>query len=297
MLSVLSIFSLAVAINLIEIFSTNVDNNNEENKKEGFDHVKALFIVISEFFFSVIMIFDKWVMTNKFFCPFKVCIYLGTVEFIYSLVGLIIVSFIHCQEDDERCKIEDSHGRNYFDNFFVFLDEVKSNPHKEIGLFLLYIFLMGIYNVFLVITVKYFTPTHSMITIVIGKFARYLNSYWSESTETQTTLEGVPAFITTWLYIIIFFLLNVYLEIFELNFCNLNYNTFYNINKRSNEESKSGMRTMRLLSVDLDDEQDECGDANDSKNEPRKKFSRGTSEDSNENWSNEYSSTTFYQKK
>ncbi len=287
MLSVLSIFFLAITINLIEMFSTE----STKNEKEGFNYTKALLIIISEFIFSVIMTFDKWLMTNKFFSAYKVCISLGIVEFFISLINLIIVSFIPCSFND-KCPILYK-GNYYIDNIFAFFDDILKDLAKQIFLLFVYIVLMGTYNVFLVITVKYFTPTHAMITIIIGKFARYLNSYWSESRETQITIEGIPAFFTVLAYVIIFFFLLVYLEIIELNCFNLNYNTFYNINKRSHKESVSGMKTMRLLSHEGSeqdyDEEEISNSASINRNHIR------NNQESSEYISNEYSST-YYKK-
>ena len=84
-----------------------------------------------------------------------------------------------------------------------------------------------IFNLFSLITNKYYTPSHIILLLVIGEC--------QFAFETEENSELILPSIS---YFILFFMILIYLEIIELNFCGLEENLKRNIDERAQIKEK-----------------------------------------------------------
>ena len=176
--------------------------------------------IFSEFCYSFSMVLNKYCMEFKFSRPYEVCLFIGLYTFFFYLIILIISSFISCNFN--FCELEDEKtGLKYFDSFSIYTSKIDL---KEFFLLIIEIINIGYINISLVLTIKYFTPYHSMIILIIGRMILTIEKLFSE-----IDLYNIIYII---ILIFIFFGLIVYLEIIELNFCGIQKNTKDNIEKR-----------------------------------------------------------------
>jgi hypothetical protein len=189
--------------------------------KELFNHFwYFLSKIFSEFCYSLSLVLNKYCMDFKFSPPYEVCLFIGLFTFLFYLFILIISSFISCNY--EFCYLEDKKtGLYYFDSFSIYTSKLNL---KEFFLFIIEVINLGYINVSIILTIKYFTPYHSMIILIIGRMVLTFERFFS----------GIELYdiIYIILLIFIFFGLLVYVEIIELNFCGIQKYTKDNIEKR-----------------------------------------------------------------
>jgi hypothetical protein len=159
-------------------------------------------------------------MDFKFSPPYEVCLFIGLFTFFFYLIILIISSFISCNFD--FCYLKDEKtGLKYFDSFAIYTSKIDL---KEFFLLIIEIINIGYINISIILTIKYFTPYHSMIIVIIGRMILTIEKLFS----------GIDLYniIYIILLIFIFFGLLIYVEIIELNFCGIQKYTKDNIEKR-----------------------------------------------------------------
>ena len=83
------------------------------------------------------------------------------------------------------------------------------------------------FNIFTLLTIKYFTPSHAVILLIIGEISFAFDS-----------IKNFKLFVTIIIYCIILFMILIFTEIIELNFWNLRKNTKKNISERTLTESE-----------------------------------------------------------
>lgn len=116
------------------------------------------------------------------------------------------------------CKYTEYNENIYLDNFSQYYKKLNSN---EIIAFIINMLSRGIFNLFSLITIKDYTPSHVIFLLILG--------------EMQTAFELKDLWIlviTIIFYIIIFFMTLIFTEIIELNFLGLEENTKKNIQLR-----------------------------------------------------------------
>ena len=197
--------------------------------------------VFSELCYSLSLVLNKYCMDFKFSPPYEVCLFIGLFTFLFYLFILIISSFISCNY--EFCYLEDKKtGLYYFDSFSIYTSKLNL---KEFFLFIIEVINLGYINVSIILTIKYFTPYHSMIILIIGKMVLTFERFFS----------GIELYdiIYIILLIFIFFGLLVYVEIIELNFCGIQKYTKDNIEKRGDLDTlladKNSSRNSSLISL------------------------------------------------
>ena len=123
-------------------------------------------------------------------------------------------------------------GIQYPDNFFEYFENYNIN---DFILCILVIIVDFIYNASIMVTCDYFTPFHILITSIIKEFYYYIKI----NENIILNIIGIFALI------LISFMFLVFVEIIELNACNISYNTKKNIERRSQLESSYNKRHLR----------------------------------------------------
>lgn len=199
--------------------------------------MQLIFIFVSNLFFSFEITYEKTILNNKDISFYKLCIYLGIFSFIFNIIASIITTIVEFNLNvDNKYKI-------YFFNYKYYLEEVDDHVLVEIILIFVFVILNGVYNILQLLTIKYLTQSHVLITYIM------LAIYYSILTKFQeietTSLTLIFSFV---FYIVGFFVLFIFLEIILLNFCGINKDITFKIGLQSDVN-----KYMQSFSADEDD--------------------------------------------
>ena len=194
----------------------------------------SLFIrIIGEVLFSILMILHKYLIEIKFSSPYEICFYIGIITLIFYLISIIISSFISVDEEELPFLIK-YNKKYYFDHFLAYIDDIGKD-NFEIFYFIIFMFIQFFFNLSIVLTVRYFSPTHILIILVIGKTAPFIkNIIFPEDDSQEYKIYNILSLLTL---LVIFFVLLVFNEVIELNCFKLQKNTIKNIQKRAINET------------------------------------------------------------
>lgn len=200
-------------------FSISLDLLNEGDifyKLGGI--VCFILMVIFSFFESMVIIIQRNMMDNLYYSPYLVCFILGLIDFVLTILTAIITTstkglFCNIVDNEKKCFLPSI--IKYFEDFeFIdFISLISSLFFKSITYFL------NIYTIF------YLTPNHMLIIYILCKFFENL-------------ILGIIEYYFWTIFIFAFLLLSYlsYLEIIELDFCGINFDTRKNIEDRAKEE-------------------------------------------------------------
>jgi len=182
---------------------------------------KLLLSFMIGIFYNLGLVIAKYGMDSLFMTPYEITYYEGIFGIVVNIIFLTIATNIELInppliiELAKSCKYKD---KTYLDNFY---DYWESFHGIEILLFIVEMFSRALFNLFGHIIAKDFTPSHVILLLMLGEV---LLSFKTEF----TTIKIIS------LIIILFeiFMLLIFTEIIELNFCGLEYNTKKNIRKR-----------------------------------------------------------------
>ena len=199
--------------------------------------MQLIFIFVSNLFFSFEITYEKTILNNKDISFYKLCIYLGIFSFVFNIIASIITTIVEFNLNvDDKYKI-------YFFNYKYYLEEVDDHVLVEIILIFVFVILNGVYNILQLLTIKYLTQSHVLITYIM------LAIYYSILTKFQeietTSLTLIFSFV---FYIVGFFVLFIFLEIILLNFCGINKDITFKIGLQSDVN-----KYMQSFSADEDD--------------------------------------------
>ena len=198
-ISMFIIVVLGFGLNIIKYFQLD----DIEDKLNAFD----IFIhLISEIIYCLVLVIRKYNMEINYCNPYELCFLEGVLLIIFYSICLGIF-----------CRYELSvYGIPHPDNLIQYFDEYDYN---DFIVCLAIIITHFIYSISIILTCDYFTPIHILIISIINESIRHLipDSNW--------TLNILGIFIL--LLITITFL--VFIEVIEINICNLSYNTKKNI--------------------------------------------------------------------
>lgn len=224
--------------------------------------MQLIFIFVSNLFFSFEITYEKTILNNKDISFYKLCIYLGIFSFIFNIIASIITTIVEFNLNvDDKYKI-------YFFNYKYYLEEVDDHVLVEIILIFVFVILNGVYNILQLLTIKYLTQSHVLITYIM------LAIYYSILTKFQeietTSLTLIFSFV---FYIVGFFVLFIFLEIILLNFCGINKDITFKIGLQSDVN-----KYMQSFSADEDDiEVEKTGDKGEKLNEMKERNISATS--------------------
>ena len=255
----LIVCSILRIIYLILIMNDNNVNDNDKCKVNFVQDYKKFWGVIPLGIITslIIMIYRafalseiKVLMQYKYISPIKLLIIYGIIGTIITTIIGLISTFIECTAinsslDMKICNIEKD-KTYFFENFKIWAEDINIGQ----TIFLLIGIIMNcFYRLFYFLIIKNLTAIHILFSnlfstyflVIIGSLKMYIynHSYF------QQYKFYVNAFIFL-IHIIIFVGLLIYLEMIELDFCNLNYNLRKSIIDRSIQDS----------SLEIDDEED-----------------------------------------
>ena len=170
-----------------------------------------IFIFVSNLFLSFEITYEKKILKNQYVSFYRLCVFIGIVSLIFNLIASIITTIVEfCLDNDDKYKV-------YLFNYKYYLEDVDDHVLVEIILIFVFVILNGVYNILQVLTIKYLSPNHVLITYVM------LAIYYSILIKFQeieiTTLTFIFSIV---FHIICFFALFIFLEIIQLNFCGIN---------------------------------------------------------------------------
>jgi len=198
----------------------------------NFNYWQILFLICNNFLYSFKLVYNRRLMEYNFISPYKLCYTIGLINLIISIFALIILTYF-----DEKYDIPEGY-KAYIDNLFEYLSKVsnESLPSrlKEIVFAFLYIISVGLNNIFLFLTIIFLSPYHYLMTKIllsIGVSIVFMIMF--------NNLISYFSIISLFIYAFSLFILFIFLEIIELNFCNLNKNTKEQITARTLDKSNT----------------------------------------------------------
>lgn len=186
-----------------------------------YDKKHLIFLIISNCCFSFEIVFEKRLIEFRFVSIYKLCFLLGLSTLFYNLLISIITTIIKLHVDPNHEKYK------YLFKFSDYFNEVE-DVFMEIILIFIFIILYALFNIFQFITIKYLTPNHTLITqIILALYITIINKLSNYKINLYTFI------FATVFHVIYFIVLLIFLEIIQLNFCDINRDTKYSIGIRS----------------------------------------------------------------
>lgn len=219
-----------------------------------------LFIVLylmSMMFNSYISVKQKWLMDNRFVSPYYLLLIIGLTGFFFSILILVIISFIPCNEDSINTKVycmplkeSDGNIRFYFDSIFTFFNNIKDNLANdetktacilELAVcYPLYMIASFANSTLVIFVIKYLHPTYLiLINVLFHLFIKFF-AYKFEAVEDDYYVH-LNFILKEVSYIIAFLCYLIYLEIIELRFCEYDTNLKDRIIDRGMRETKDSI--------------------------------------------------------
>ena len=207
-ISVIIIRSIAYTI----IFNVYKKDPSKKN-----DIVPYIVSFVTEIVFSLTYVMSKYFMLIKYIHPFEIMFFEGIFELFFSIMTLIISSRI---------------GK--LDNISHFLEKFK---YMEVFILISWIIVNFIYHAILFKVIDIFSPFYIHISILLSEFLSFFF-------KTGLSIGQLIFYIIS--FIVCPFMILVFLEIIELNFCGLSEMTAKNIELRAlldsaiNDENDGG---------------------------------------------------------
>ena len=209
-ISVIIIRSIAYTI----IFNVYKKDPSKKN-----DIVPYIVSFVTEIVFSLTYVMSKYFMLIKYIHPFEIMFFEGIFELFFSIMTLIISSRI---------------GK--LDNISHFLEKFK---YMEVFILISWIIVNFIYHAILFKVIDIFSPFYIHISILLSEFL-----YFFFKAMDGLSIGQLIFYIIS--FIVCPFMILVFLEIIELNFCGLSEMTAKNIELRAlldsaiNDENDGG---------------------------------------------------------
>ena len=177
------------------------------DKSLKYNAFMLIFIFVSNFIISFVITYEKKILKNQFISVYKLCIFLGIFSLIFNIIASVITSIVSIYVNvDGRDKI-------YLFNYKYYIEEVDDHVLKEIILIFVFVILNGVNNILQLLTIKYLSQNHVLITYIM------LAIYYSILIKFQEIeIKTLTFAISIVFYLICFFILFIYLEIIQLNF-------------------------------------------------------------------------------
>ena len=195
------------------IYNIIMDVFTYENITKNYKNYISFFF--TEILFSLNYFLIKYFMHIKYMISYEILFYEGVFELTLGIITYIITTSI-----------------NKLDNFIDFCKEIKENPLQVLVIIGL-IIINFLYNTFLFIIIDAFSPFHIFLSNVLSEFIVFIYTFF-EFNENYDYTKIILGFI---LLILCLFMILVYIEIIELNFCGLSNMTIKNIELRARLDS------------------------------------------------------------
>lgn len=199
--SIIMIILFGIGLNIIEY-----------KKTHKIDIYEIIGKIIGEIFFSALMVTNKYNMMETFSSPYEICFLEGIIGTILWVISLSIIILIGSKIDSDLLDI-----KKYYQNLDFSIDLLIALTTIIRGF---------IYNLFILLTCNAYNPNFVLIIVIIHEAYPFLLF-------NEKFFLNVAGFITL-LFILLMVL--VFLEIIQLNFCQLSKYTRKNIGNRANSE-------------------------------------------------------------
>ena len=210
---------LTIVLMIISGISINIINLYNVEDISGYKNI--LLVLLIEIIFSLSMVINKFLMEYNFCSPYEISFAQGFFSLIINVILLAIFTHIEMKNSNYQ-KIEYM-GKKYLDNFYQYLESIDS---KKLVVFIVSMISRLLFNLFSIITVKYYTPSHIGLILLIGEITFIFNSEIDWKLFTKIII-----------IIILAISLFVFTEIIELNFCGLQKYTRKNIKDRADKDN------------------------------------------------------------
>jgi hypothetical protein len=212
-----------------------------------FSHIKEnigdFFLVLYiELVYSINHVLNKYLMENKFCSPYEISFYEGIFCLIINIILLSIFSHIEIPKHSGIFKVfstKNYDGKFFIDNFKSYTDSFDT---KEFFAFSLSAINKVSYNLFSLLTIKHFSPSHVIIILFFGEIEYFI-----------VTMKRGNFIFTIFIFLLLIFSILVFTEIIELNFLGLSNNTKKNIRERAYKEENPRGDSYQDKDIELED--------------------------------------------
>ena len=189
-----------------------------------------LLSIFIEITYSLCIVVNKYGIEHCFCTPLEISFYEGLFELIINFIFLTVATNIEVNPNNKIlkhlktvCENEDilsDKDKCYIDNWYLYYDIFKG---KEIIMFIITLLSRWIFNLFSLIVIKYYTPSHVIFLLIIGEIQ---NAFIDIE---ETWLKYMAVIV----YCFLIILLIIFTEIIVLNFCGCEKNTKNIISERA----------------------------------------------------------------
>jgi hypothetical protein len=206
-LSMIIIIIFGIGLNVIEYLKKGDDDNK-------IDSIEIVSKFLSEVFFSLNIVINKFNMEKNFCSPYEICLWEGSINFALFSLCLLVFNYLGLTIGDII----------YPENFFDYYNNFDLN---DIIVILINVFASFFYNIFVLITCNEYTPCHVLIILIINESYYYFKF-------NENLILNITGFCILLLLLIAFL---VFIEIIEFNICEISRNTIKNISIRAGRDS------------------------------------------------------------
>ena len=171
------------------------------------NYIGDLIYLFAEGIFNILYVLDKLFMVKKFIKSYAILCFQGLIELILGIIILVL-------------------STKYFDNFDSYIYYFKDLNGKEIARFISLIFTNFFNSLIIFIVIDIFTPFHIFLLNILSKV---ISSFFDEEIHNHKTHMAI--YIT--FFIASIFIVLIYMEIIQLNFCGLSFMTKKSIEERA----------------------------------------------------------------
>ena len=222
---------LGVSLNVINLYKV-IDNNRWKN---------IGLVLTIEIIYSLINVINKYAMEYCFCVPYEISFYQGLFSLIIHIILLAIFTNINVESNRTYQKV-DYHDKKYLDNFYEYIENIDKT---QIFVFIVIMISRLCFNLFSIITVKFYTPSHVALILLLGEIIFIFIDYYDENQKIWQLFANIIIFV------ICLFMLLIYTEIIELNFCGLQKNTRRNIAERADKTSDDSNDSNDIAGADI----------------------------------------------
>ena len=167
---------------------------------------------VAESIYNILYVLYKFFMIKKFIKSYEILFYQGVYELVFGIITLAITTKYFKQ----------------FDNFYSYFDGLEG---KEIGRFISLVFINFIKFFTIFINIEIFGPFHIFLLDIL---AGIIISFFDNDLSKFDVSISIAYFV---LLIICIFMILVFIEIIQLNFCGLSTMTKKSIEERARLDS------------------------------------------------------------
>ena len=225
--------SMSIIIILGLLYNVLLEVFTKENMEKNYIYFIAFFC--SEILNSLVYFLYKYYMHIKYIISFEILFYQGLIELSFGIITLIITTSI-----------------NKVDNFIAFCKDLDVKEGLLIAALILTNFISSI---FMITIINIFSPFHIFLSNALTDFLSFFSViYISKGLNNKgEKIDAYVIILCILFFIIGLFMILIYIEIIQLDFCGLSNMTIKNIQLRAqldcleniekNEDDKYGIDT------------------------------------------------------